>query len=450
MTTVKGNSCKLYAGRMHRVVFLVVPLLLPCIFAQVANGESGPLLTAAGHPAESSLETFMGAPFLDKQVVFEGDDGVREPYLAIALDGTLLALRNKAQHLRRSEDGGESWSEIVEVPFGFLDTNMIVDENTGDILTVRLWADGDRLWRSSDHGKTWREEPVILKPNEVMKWLAWTGLKTRSSREGHNTDNGKYFMHANASESGITLRHGEYRGRLLAPATFRPHASAHPSDREPVDVIYNCAIYSDDGGATWQVSGFFPDGYTEESAVAELSDGRIYYNSRSCMGFYDKALARELREDERLRRTAWSYDGGRSWEDLAVNPTLPDGGGYDRGYGNKAGLTRLPVQGRDILIYSNTDTAGGAREKMTVWASFDGGKTWPVKRLVYAGPSAYSSMAAGRPGTPAEGRIYLLFEGLETEVYGGMQVARFNLSWVVGGEPTGDGALPDWMAHRGE
>jgi len=163
------------------------------------------------------------------------------------------------------------------------------------------------------------------------------------------------------------------------------------------------------------------------------------------MGFYDKALARELREEERLRRTAWSYDGGQTWEDLEVSKVLPDGGGYDRGYGNKGGLTRLPVEGRDILLYSNTDTAGGPREKMTVWASFDGAKTWPVKRLVHAGPSAYSSMVAGRPGTPSEGRIYLLFEGVPSNRYGGMQVARFNLSWILAGEPSGDGEVPEWV-----
>ncbi len=427
-----------------RTVLLGVCAVL-CVAVVTADAGAGAvLMTAVGHPAEGAQEAFLGAPTFDTQLVFNGDSDVREPYLAIALDGTLLALRNKAQHLRRSEDGGETWGDSIEVPFGFLDTNMIVDENTGDILVVRLWESPDRLWRSSDHGKTWQEETIVVRPNEVMRWLEWTGLKSRAGYENSNTDSGNYFLHANASEAGITLRHGEHRGRLLAPATFRPHAKAHPSDREPVDVIYNCAIYSDDGGATWQVGGFFP-GYTEESAVAELSDGRIYHNSRSCKGYYDRELSRELREDERLRRTAWSYDGGQTWHDLEVNPVLPDGGGYDRGYGMKAGMTRLPVAGRDILIYSNSDTAGGAREKMTVWASFDGGETWPVKRLVYEGPSGYSSMVAGRPGTPAEGSIYLLFEGVEAGVYGGMQVARFNLSWILDGERTGNGDIPDWL-----
>jgi len=48
---------------------------------------------------------------------------------------------------------------------------------------------------------------------------------------------------------------------------------------------------------------------------------------------------------------------------------LPDGGGYSMGYGMMGGMVRLPVKNRDILLYSNTDTGGGKREKLTVWAS---------------------------------------------------------------------------------
>jgi sialidase-1 len=112
----------------------------------------------------------------------------------------------------------------------------------------------------------------------------------------------------------------------------------------------------------------------------------------------------------------------------------------------KGGLTRLPVKDRDILIFSNADTAGGDRKKMTVWASFDGAKTWPVKRLVYAPHGAYSSLVAGRPDTASEGLIYLLFEGGRDGRYSAMQVARFNLSWILEGEKTGNGEVPPWVA----
>ena len=109
------------------------------------------------------------------------------------------------------------------------------------------------------------------------------------------------------------------------------------------------------------------------------------------------------------------------------------------------GLTRLPIKGEDILIFSNIDTENPRRERGTVWASFDGGKTWPVKRLVFEGASAYSSMTSGRPGTPTEGMIYLHFEGGPK---GGSTVARFNLTWLMKGERTGDGELPAWAVIK--
>jgi sialidase-1 len=307
-----------------------------------------------------------------------------------------------------------------------------------------MWNGTDRVFRSTDHGKTWTEQKTTIMPNELMKRFEKTGVKKRVTKAQQHKS-GTYYLHANASEAGVTLRHGKHKGRLLVSATFRPHAKAHPSDRKPADAIFSCAIFSDDRGATWQVSDFLPEGYTEEAALVELHDGRIYYNSRSHSGYYDKALSRKLRPDETLRREAWSNDGGQTWANLRVSQVLPDGGGYGRGYGMKGGLTCLPVKGRDILIYSNADTAGGDRKKMTVWASFDGAKTWPVKRLVYAPHGAYSCLVAGRPDTASQGRIYLLFEGGPDGRYSAMQVARFNLSWILQGERTGDGEVPKWV-----
>ena len=194
---------------------------------------------------------------------------------------------------------------------------------------------------------------------------------------------------------------------------------------------YTTAIYSDDGGTTWHTSEPFPAFGTGEATLAELADGRIYYNSR-------RHWAPEG-VNPRRRWTAWSDNGGESWNGLAICEVLPDGP-QNSNYGCMGGLVRLPVAGRDILIYSNCDSPDG-RNKGTVWASFDGGKTWPVKRLVHAGGFAYSSLSAGRPGTPSEGWIYLLFES------GGAKLARFNLSWVLGGENTGDGVAPGWAAQ---
>jgi sialidase-1 len=229
-------------------------------------------------------------------------------------------------------------------------------------------------------------------------------------------------MHMN--EHGITLRHGKHAGRLIRPSRFygegnRPESIWHTH--------YTNAIFSDDGGKTWQTSEQFPENGTGEACIAELSDGRLYYNSR---------VHWQERPKNTRRREAWSNDGGKTWTDFAVIDALPDGHQH-RSYGCMGGLVRLPIAGKDILIFSNIDTDKATRERATVWASFDGGKTWPVKRLIFDGPSAYSSLNAGRHGTPSEGLIYLNFESA-----GKSKVARFNLSWLLGGETTGDGEVP--------
>ena len=43
----------------------------------------------------------------------------------------------------------------------------------------------------------------------------------------------------------------------------------------------------------------------------------------------------------------------------------------------------------------------------------------------------------------------MLFEGGMQDKYDGILVARFNLRWLLEGEPTGDGGLPDWLPAAG-
>ncbi len=410
---------------------------ISCFFAGVARGQE--FLTAAGKPLEGELEPFLREEFFEKKMLFNGER-TRGPWLVVGTDGTLVA--RGGGKLRLSEDGGETWGE----PFDGR-TPHIIDDSTGDIMQVSIRGREPRLWRSSDNGRTWEEEEVEFVPNELMRWFEETGFRKRVSWDAVNGETGEssYRLLICSFQTGITLHRGEYRGRLLLPAGMRPVDEAHSSDREPGCANVGFVLYSDDSGKTWKASGFFPDIYTsQEAAVAELSDGRVYYQARSNRGFHDRQYARDLEPVDYMRHYAWSYDGGESWEDHGVSGVLPDGGGYFRGYGMRPALVRLPVKGRDILIYGSNDTLGGERERITVWASFDGGETWPVKRLVFAGPSAYSVLAAGRPKTAGEGLIYYIFEGHETHRYNGIQIARFNLSWLLEGELTGDGEIPAW------
>ena len=47
---------------------------------------------------------------------------------------------------------------------------------------------------------------------------------------------------------------------------------------------------------------------------------------------------------------------------------------------------------------------------------------------------------AGRTATPSEGWIYLHYEH---DPFKGAHMVRFNLSWILEGELTGNGTIPD-------
>ena len=338
----------------------------------------------------------------------EADEQVRIPKITVAQDGAVLAFACGCRFLRRSEDGGETWSEAVEFgPAGA--GNVVVDETCGDVLVI--CPEAEELWRSRDHGKTWERESISFEPNKI----------------GHGI-NETVPVNVTASESGITLQHGEHEGRLVMPVRVQlQNGPDYDEDRQEYwQYHYNTSIHSDDGGATWQVGEPVQSG-TGEGTLAELSDGRLYYNSRSHMSV------------DHRRRLAWSHDGGHRWVDWEVSDELFEIGGphYFRygtrpSYGCNAGLVRLPdgvAPCADALLFSTIDNpgkpSGEDRIRMTVWASFDGAGSWPVKRLVWPGPSAYSSLAAAPDGT-----IYLLFENGDEDRYERISVARFNLEWV--------------------
>ena len=376
-----------------RLPILLVVLTLAAGIVRADAPRTGVPITAAGKPAEGSLAPFLGAAKFDTQQIYKSE---RFPNVVVTTDGTVLATWGRNSYrVRRSEDGGATWGpEIVVADPGFHGGGVVVDENTGDIL---VFVEGGHppaplsVYRSKDQGRNWTIQEVAIHPDA----------------QGNVPS-----MHMN--EHGITLRRGPHAGRLLRPA--RSYAGGNQREFWPQH--YTNAIYSDDGGKTWQTSAPFPAMGTGEATLAELADGRIYYNSR-----------RHLSTDglnPRRRHVAWSDDGGATWKDLAVSDELPDGD-QNRDYGLMAGLVRLPVENHDILIFSNIDSAEG-RQRGMVWASFDGGKTWPARRLVTEGSFAYSSLDAGRPDTPSEGWIYLMFES-----DGKATMARFNLAWLLDG-----------------
>jgi arylsulfatase A-like enzyme/lysophospholipase L1-like esterase len=373
-----------------------------------------PALPAAGARAsatagrevrhEAALDAFLGEPAFAVQPLWSGRGGTS---IVTATDGTAIAFQAmRSDKVRRSEDGGRTWGGEIAMGSAAHFGNALVDETSGDVLYLNPRAGW--VMRSRDQGRTWAREAITaLEPDGF-------GLVPTT---------------VSSMQPGITLGHGERPGRLVMPARVQGPKETNDVPWRPYH--YSTAVLSDDGGRSWQTSHPFPVLGTGEGAIVELSDGSLLYNSREHMSPGNRFFAR-------------SRDGGETWIDAWRSGELPDGP-KSSSYGCMGGMIRLPVTGRDILLTSNLDTDSGrmpdqlggsvtkGRERLTVWASFDGGRTWPVKRLVCPGPSGYSNLAVGRPGTPSAGRVFLLFEAGPKGAERTIQVAVFNLAWLLDG-----------------
>jgi hypothetical protein len=103
--------------------------------------------------------------------------------------------------------------------------------------------------------------------------------------------------------------------------------------------------------------------------------------------------------------------------------------------------SRLVGHPREWILFANPATGG--RTGMTFRLSPDGGLTWPISRLLYAGSSAYSSLA-----TLPDGSIGLFFE---RDDYTKITFARVEEGWLLNHDLDSDAdSLPDsWEALHG-
>jgi len=221
------------------------------------------------------------------------------------------------------------------------------------------------LTASDDDGLTWRE-PRDIKP-ETGPFTPGPGV-------------------------GIVLR----SGRIVIPG-YGPGALSK-------------VIYSDDHCQTWH-AGAAVKGATDESQVVELADGTLMMNMRS-------------NQSRGCRYVALSRDGGETWYSEADEPALPEPV-------CQASIVPCPLPdaaaGERLLLFVNP--VGGGRVNMTVKASRDEGKTWPISRLLDDGPGAYSGLAVLKDGT-----IGVLYETGVVHPYEKITFARFNLEWLLAGQ----------------
>ena len=335
----------------------------------------------------------------------------RIPGIAVSTKGTVLAWC-EARHgkggdwdpieilLRRSTDGGRTWAAPEHLAGDgkqtFNNPVAIVDQDGGAIHFLYCVEYARCFYmRSDDDGKTF-SDPVDITATfeQFRKDYPWNVIATGPCH-------------------GIQLK----TGRLLVPVWLSTGGHKH----HPSLVA---TIYSDDHGKTWQRGDIAvrntPDVPNPNETVAvELADGRVMLNVRN--------------ESPRHRRVVViSPDGATGWSAPVFDDRLTE-------VICNASIVRVstqPPSDRNRIAFLNPDNDADPpttrpnhgvlwrqRKDLTLRLSYDEGRTWPVAKVLQAGPTDYSDLGVG-----ADGTIYCLYG------HGGLTLARVTLDWLTDGK----------------
>jgi sialidase-1 len=356
-------------------------------------------------------------PMLEKSDMYmAGEDGYesfRIPVLLATPGSSLLAMCEARSYargdwvsidilLRRSTDGGKTWSSPCEVakvagphrknpvalaqkladPSAVTQNNplLIADAKTGAIHLLFCQEYMRCFYRRSDDDGQKFSEPVEITA-AFERFREHYNWKVLATGPGH----------------GVQLA----SGRLVVPVWLSTGMGGHA--HRPSSIA---TIYSDDQGESWQCGDIVagesdPLVNPSESVAVELADGRVLLNIRS-------------EAKNRRRAIAISPDGATHWmrpefDDELVDPIcmasicrfskVSDGGKNRLLFSNPENLKRIDGK---IKPGKNRD-----RRNLTIKLSYNEGQSWPVAKTLEMGRSAYSDLAVGPDGThscpPARG-----------------------------------------------
>jgi sialidase-1 len=329
----------------------------------------------------------------------EGYKCFRIPALITTAKGTVLAFAEGRKNdcgdagdidlvVKRSTDGGKTWGPLIMV-WNDNDNTCgnpapVIDQQSGRIVLLSTWNLGTDHEREiiADTSKNTRRVFVLYSIDDGIGWSAAKEI----TREVKKTS---WSWYATGPGRGIQISKGKRKGRLVISAN---HVMKNTRRN------YSHVIFSDDGGNNWKLGGITREDSVNESTIAELSDGRLMLNMRNA-------------SKKRARQTAISRDAGKHWSHIKTDTTLIE----PVCEGN---LLQYKYEGRkEALLFSNPASTT-TRSQMTIRVSYDNGESWPFKKLLYAGPSAYSCMTVlqnGNIGCFYEAGLQKPYEGIVYE-----------------------------------
>lgn len=333
-----------------------------------------------------------------------GSVSYRIPAIITAADGSLVTVTDKRWNhsgdlaakidpvVCRSTDNGKTWSApVVIANFGAAtgagDAALVLDKTNGDLLcliaaNVGLFQSTNanpirlQVVRSTDNGVTWGT-PADITSQIYGPNPNWKGVFVASGRAHQLRD-----------------------GKIVAAIAVREGTPEHLS---------NYMISSSNHGATWTASTGLAELDGDEAKIVELNNGNLMMSIRN----------------KGSRRFNVSTNKGLTW-----------GTAY-----NQADITDPNCDG-DFIRYTSTLDGynknrllhsipfAGDRTNVSVLMSTDEGTTWPIRKTIFSGASAYSSLTVLPDGT-----IGIYYENGESSTYQ-MYFARFSLNWLSNGSDT--------------
>lgn len=303
-----------------------------------------------------------------------------------------------------SEDNGKTWSTKQCVAGTDDDKNLVstgnkgfgdaalVETASGKLICVMAAGTGFNGSTADAHGEVF----YITSSDGGENWTdptSLTDLIFTQTTYSEGTIAGTFA----ASGRGLLLQrqtgdNASANGRVLFALTNKITNASHQA----------YILYSDDEGATWKVNSQSAYSGSDESKLVELKDGTVMISVRQSGN----------------RGFNTSKDGGLTWGTQYTNSGI---------WGNACNGDILYYDKR-VLFHSYVNHA--SRQNLTVAVSYDGGQTWPTKRVICEPSSCYSTMDIA-----ADGDLCLFYEDSSCSNGFNLNFVKFPTSFLYTADP---------------
>jgi lysophospholipase L1-like esterase len=395
-------------------------------------------------PADPPGSLTLGLVPLFTDVVQSGDLGIntfRIPGITIDRQGILHAVydhryaggadlpANVDVGYSRSTDGGATWSTsqvIMDYDTlapgssgnGVGDPCILHDPVTDTLWVAALWSFGNNGYNGSGPGTAPADTGQYVLAKSEDGGDTWSAPINITAAVKDDVNWNLIFQ---GPGHGLALRNGT----LVFPSQYR----------DATGTVRVCSVFSSDHGVTWDFGSGVPTAspQTNENTACELDDGRLLFSMRTPSGSNGQRAW--------IRYTPGGTTSMRNgtWDPLFRLPSVPDPvcqGSVIQWTSTHRG------DPREFIVFGNP-ASSSSRVNFTLRVSPDGGDTWPVSRLLYAGSGAYSSICI-----LPDRSIGVLFE---KDNYTRITFARVEEAWLLNPAADADSdGMPDaWETLHG-